>query len=268
MLSEYLNDSRLWFPGLAEYLVTDLVSRNQGRRALVDHYGTQRWLTGDANSPSADTGTVRLGRHFSIIEQLPDYITDSFSDLTFANDESSHGCARIQEAVEVVDNVNTLADTVGCLARSIHLLRAPIDHDISHSSPHLPFSIFVSIPEPTERDASLRVAESLIHESMHLQLTLLDIVEPLVGTSGTSGYSPWKQEIRPVEGLLHGIYVFAVIHQALGVLADLQPSSQPYCAKRRNAIRAEVDILPARQDGLSATGHALWHRSRQYVITQ
>ena len=72
---------------------------------------------------------------------------------------------------------------------------------------------------------------------MHLQLTLLDTVEPLVGTSGTCGYSPWKQEIRPVEGLLHGIYVFAVIHQTLGVLADLQPASQPYCVKRRNAIQ-------------------------------
>ena len=38
MLPEYVNDSRLWFPGLAQYLMTDLVSRDQGRRGLVDHY--------------------------------------------------------------------------------------------------------------------------------------------------------------------------------------------------------------------------------------
>lgn len=266
MLPEYVSDSRLWFPGLAEYLMTDFVSRDQGRRALVDNYGTQRWLTGDANASIVGMGSVRLDRHFSIIEQLPVSTTGSFSDLTFADDKCSHACAQIQDAAEVLEIVNTLADTVGCLTRSIHLLRAPIDHDISHSSPHLPFSVFVSIPEPTERDASLRIAESLVHESMHLQLTLLDSVEPLVSTSGTSGYSPWKQEIRPVEGLLHGIYVFAVIHQALGVLADLQPANQPYCVKRRNAIRAEVGILPAQPDGLSATGDALWQRCRQCVI--
>jgi HEXXH motif-containing protein len=268
MLPEYVNDSRLWFPGLAQYLMTDLVSRDQGRRGLVDHYGTQRWLTGDANASIVGMGTVRLGRHLSIIEQLPVSTIDSFSNLTFADDKGSHACAQIQEAAEVLDSVNTLADTVGCLARSIHLLRASIDHDISHSSPHLPFSVFVSIPEPTERDASLRVAESLIHESMHLQLTLLDTIEPLVDASGTCGYSPWKQEIRPVEGLLHGIYVFAVIHQTLGVLADLQPASQAYCVKRRNAIQAEVGILPAELDGLSATGDALWQRSRRCVMRQ
>lgn len=266
MLPEYVNGSRLWFPGLAEYLITDLVSRDQGRRALVDHYGTQRWLTGDANASIASMGTVRLGRHLSIIEQLPVSTIDSFSNLTFADGNGPHACAQIQEAAEELDSVNTLADTVGCLARSIHLLKAPIDHDISHSSPNLPFSVFVSIPEPNERDANLRVAESFIHESMHLQLTLLDAVEPLVGTSGAGGYSPWKQEIRPVEGLLHGIYVFAVIYQALGVLADLRPASQPYCVKRRNAIQAEVGILSAQPDGLSATGDALWQRSRQCVM--
>jgi HEXXH motif-containing protein len=268
MLPEYVNDSRLWFPGLAGYLMTDLVSMDHERRALIDHYGTQRWLAGDADASVVGMGTVRLGQHLSIIELLPASTINSFSDLTFADERCSHAGARLQEAAEVLDNVNTLADAVGCLARSIHLLKAPRDHDISHSTPDLPFSVFVSIPEPTERDASLRVAESLIHESMHLQLTLLDIVEPLVGTSGTCGYSPWKQEIRPVEGLLHGIYVFAVIHQALGILAEVQPTSQTYCVKRRDAIQAEVGILPALPDGLSATGEALWQRSYQRVMSQ
>jgi hypothetical protein len=268
MLPEHVNDSSLWFPSLAEYLMVDLVSRDQGRRALVDHYGTQRWLTGDANASIVGIGTVRLGRYLSVIEQLPVSTIGSFSNLTFVDDKCSHACAQIQGAAEVLDSVNTLADTVGCLARSIHLLRAPIDHDISHSSPHLPCSVFVSIPEPTERDANLRVAESLIHESMHLQLTLLDAVESLVGSSGAHGYSPWKQEIRPVEGLLHGIYVFAVIYQALGILADLQPASRPYCVKRRIAIQAEVGILPAQPDGLSAVGDTLWQRCRECVLRQ
>src|ERR1022692_3144589 len=115
MLPEYVNECRLWFPGLAEYLMTDLVSRDQGRRALVDHYGTQRWLTGDANASIVGMGTVRLGRHLPVIEQLPVSTTGSFSSLTFADGKCSHACAQIQGAAEVLDSVNTLADTVGCL---------------------------------------------------------------------------------------------------------------------------------------------------------
>jgi HEXXH motif-containing protein len=266
MLPEYANENRLWFPGLAEYLVANLASRLQGRGALIERYGTQRWFTGDTNASIVDMGTVRLGRYLSTIEHLPTSTAASFSNLIFADSIYSRAKAQFQAAARVLDSVSALADTVGRLVRSIHVLRASTDCDVSHSSPQLPFSVFVSIPEPAERDANLRVAESLIHESMHLQLSLLDAVEPLVGASGTSGYSPWKQEVRPVEGLLHGIYVFAVIHQALGVLEDLQPASQPYCTKRRNAIQTEVSILPEQPDGLSTVGNLLWERSRQCVL--
>jgi hypothetical protein len=266
MLTESLNESRLWCPGLAEYLVANFMSRVQGGRILIDHYGTQRWLTRDTSASILDGGVVRLGRYFSTIEQLPKSTTACFSDLIFADNQCSQTTAHLQAAAGVLDCVETLADTVGCLVRSIHLLQAPKDHDVSHSSPQLPFSIFVSIPEPIERDANLRVAESLIHESMHLQLSLIGIIEPLVNTPDAGGYSPWKREFRPVEGLLHGLYVFAVIHQALGFIAESQPASQRYCIKRRNEIQSEVAILPEQPDGLSATGNTLWQRSRQHVL--
>jgi hypothetical protein len=261
-----MNESRLWFPGLAQYLVADLASRVQQRRTLVDHYGTHRWLTGNSSASIDDMGAVRLGQYSATIERLPVSIVTSFSDLTFADNKYSQATAQVQTAAEIFDGVDTLADTVGCLVRSIHLLWAPRDHDVSHSSPQLPFSIFVSIPEPTERHANLRVAESVIHESMHLQLSLLGTVEPLLGTSDSCGYSPWKRELRPVEGLLHGIYVFAVIHQVLGILAETQPSSQAYCIKRRNEIQTEVSILPEQANGLSATGNTLWQKSRRSVL--
>jgi HEXXH motif-containing protein len=266
MLAEYLSESRLWFPGLAEYLVGDFASRVQSRRFLIDHYGTQRWLTGNTCVSIVDMGQVRLGQHSATIERLPITTTAYFSGLTFADNKYSQATAQVQAAAEILDGVDTLADTIGCLVRSIHLLRAPKDHDVSHSSPQLPFSIFLSIPDLTERDANLRVAESLIHESMHLQLSLLDTAEPLLGTSGVSGYSPWKRELRPVEGLLHGIYVFAVIHQVLGIIAETQPGRQSYCVKRRNEIQTEVGILPEQTNGLSAAGNTLWKRSRRSVL--
>ncbi len=266
MPSSYLNERRLWFPGLAEYLVTDFASRAPKLRALIDYYGTQRWLTENTSVSTDDMGAVRLGQYSATIERLPISTASSFSGLTFTDERYSQAIAEVQAAADIIDSVNTLADTVGCLVRSIHLLRAPEDHDVSHSSPHLPFSIFVSIPEPNERNANLRVAEALIHEAMHLQLSLLDTVEPLLGTPGFSGYSPWKRELRPVEGLLHGIYVFAVIHQVLGIIAETQPADRRYCIKRLNEIQTEVSILPELTPGLSAAGNNLWDISRRSVL--
>ena len=101
---------------------------------------------------------------------------------------------------------------------------------------------------------------------MHLQLSLLDTVEPLLGTPGVSGYSPWKRELRPVEGLLHGIYVFAVIHQVLGIITETQPANRPYCVKRLNEIQTEVSILPELTHGLSMVGDNLWDTSRRSVL--
>src|SRR5262249_31638333 len=98
------------------------------------------------------------------------------------------------------------------------------------------------------------------------QLSLFGNIEPLLDTSDACGYSPWKRELRPVEGLLHGIYVFAVIHQVLGIIAETQPASQPYCVKRRNEIQTEVGILPEQTNGLSAAGYTLWQRSRRSVL--
>lgn len=47
-------------------------------------------------------------------------------------------------------------------------------YDVSHSTPVLPLSIFVSVPGADERHAELRLAESIIHEAMHLQLTFIE----------------------------------------------------------------------------------------------
>jgi HEXXH motif-containing protein len=107
------------------------------------------------------------------------------------------------------------------------------------------------------------VAESLIHESMHLQLTLVDSIEPLAVDDRANGYSPWKEELRPVTGLLQGLYVFAVIHQALRILMGVRDDCRPYCRKRSSAIEAEIASLPEKPDGLSEMGMGLWRRCRE-----
>lgn len=183
-----------------------------------------------------------------------------FPDLSFGTGEPADWTPQLREAGDVLSSVADLADSVGCLVRSIHVLRAPRDHDVSHSTPAIPFSAFVSVPRVDERDAALRLAESLVHEAMHLQLTLVDRTDALVIDRRRRAYSPWKEDSRPLEGLLHGLYVFAVIHQVLDLFAEAEPGSRDYCAKRRRQIGKEVANLPPEPDGLSSLGGALWRR--------
>lgn len=150
----------------------------------------------------------------------------------------------------------TLLASVTELARTTHLLRSAGEGmDISHSDPALPFSVFVSVPAAHERFAVLRLAESFIHEAMHLQLSLIEQVVPMVRNSELTYFSPWRNGYRPVGGVLHGLYVFAVIHQWL----MSRGSSCAYAQRRAPEIRDEVEQLMAfpATDGLTPAGAQL-----------
>jgi HEXXH motif-containing protein len=53
---------------------------------------------------------------------------------------------------------------------------------------------------------AVTLAETLVHEFQHVKLgALLDLV-PLVKPGGEKVYAPWRQDPRPVGGLLQGVY--------------------------------------------------------------
>ncbi len=57
----------------------------------------------------------------------------------------------------------------------------------------------------------LFVAEMLLHEFCHNKLRLLQEVVPLISDKYLNQsifYSPWRDEPRPIDGLMHGLYVF------------------------------------------------------------
>ncbi|MFI1097350.1 aKG-HExxH-type peptide beta-hydroxylase [Streptomyces sp. NPDC020917] len=253
-------ENLLWLPGLTVELIAEFISRNRVEPSLVETYGTSRWLAGNAKPPAPDGGNIRLGAHVAKIEYLSSETAMEFEGLRFPSSRDPQTPERIQAAADVLTCIPSMAESIGSVVKAIHPIRSMRDHDVSHSTPGLPFSIFVSIPEKDERDALLRVAESIIHESMHLQLTLVDSIEPLAMDDRSTGYSPWKNEDRPVTGLLHGLYVFAVIHQALGILINVRREWRPYCRKRSSEIKREIATLPEPPEGLSQIGIDLWRR--------
>ena len=257
---------QLWFPGRAPELTTLFENQYRYHRGLISRYGTHRWITSDPSAPRFDAGTFQLGRYQVPVELLPPPTAALFVPLTMAVVDAPTSLSALQEACEVLARIDGLDETVGQLVRAVHLLEAPPSHDVSHSSPELPFSIFVSVPGPGDKNRTLRLAESILHESMHLQLTLIDRFDPIISERPSSEYSPWKKEIRPVSGLLHGLYVFAVIFQVLDSIQNSKPMWSPYCRQRRITIAEEVATLPDTPGGLSRSGTDLWQQCRRAVL--
>jgi HEXXH motif-containing protein len=212
------------------------------------------------SAPRTSLGSVPVGSARFVVELLPTTGSSAFDELPLAERPAPQTTNRLQTAVDTIRTVDDLATTVGCLVRACHVLSAEAGYDVSHSTPALPFSIFVSMPEDGERDAVLRLAESIIHEAMHLQLTLVESIVPLVRFTDASAFSPWKQGARPVQGLLHGLYVFAVIHEVLDALAGADPRASDFANRRRAEITDEVSAIGDARDGLTPIGVEVWDR--------
>jgi len=233
----------LWYPGLAELLVAE------GQRRLDtpgSGYSTSRHLR--AVDPAAvidvapENGTY--GPHLRI-EFMPGPVSAGFLDrgIIPARLDQVNGdlLATLSHSSSLIGIVPSLCDTVGRLALSVHILHVDDpSYDVSFSDPSIPFSVFVSAATGTT--AAARMAEAVIHESMHLQLTLIENTVPLVRNSLTKHYSPWKRELRPVSGIVHALYVFRVIDHWLQRL-EMNGSLASYARHRRVQIAADVREL-------------------------
>ena len=107
-----------------------------------------------------------------------------------------------------------------------------------------------------DRNSVLRVAENLIHETLHLQLTLFEGLSPLVNTASTwSMHSPWKQERRPVQGLLHGLYVFSVLRWMWRQVSETTQNrtERDFALRRIAEIDEEVSSIRALEESPALT---------------
>jgi HEXXH motif-containing protein len=152
------------------------------------------------------------------------------------------------------------------LAWRCHVIIAKrADYDVSFSDPEIPFSIFISVPMQNDRSALLRVAENIVHETMHLQLSLFEGRCPLVDTASTWAlHSPWKHQQRPAQGILHGLYVFHVLWWMWQQIAQStrSASDRTFALGRICDIEREINAVRAVEDSpaLTQAGNAFLHR--------
>lgn len=243
-----------WFPGLADMLVERFWGATPSFCSAG--YSTEEWLSG--TPPSA---TLAIPGHARMeIEELPFTFYSRFRAPCFT-DQAPMAATAIASALTRLERMGARESVAG-VVRSIHCI-APrgLGYDCSHSEPSIPFSVFVSIPLG-ERHAELRLAESLLHEGMHLQLTLIERLVPLIDYDAGSGYSPWQKSERPLQGVLHGLYVFAAIHRWLQHLATeptLSSDDRAYVDRRLDEIEKEISAVGtlSRAPGLTDFGRSL-----------
>jgi HEXXH motif-containing protein len=176
------------------------------------------------------------------IELLPAITTGRYRGLTFAERRAAEVArASLERAFDLIERVPTLSRTVAYLVRSVHVLTATPCFDVSHSDPEVPFSIFVSVPGGDEAHGPTRLAEAIVHECMHLQLTFIERALPMVADMGYNLFSPWQECLRPVQGVLHGLYVFGVVDAFLEALEpNLEEDERRFVERRRGQIAGEI----------------------------
>ena len=232
----------------------------------MSNYGTHRWLQNDPTAELLELATLDLGNSLECrIEELPapSRVRYETFGLVFPRSVTTEAnISAVRSALYLIALVPSLYATVAAYLRTLHVLQAPgRDFDVSHSDPEVPFSIFVSIPSG-ERASKLRLAESIIHECMHLQLTMIEAELPLVCDRNMLVFSPWQQTVRPLGGVLHGLYVFSVIDAYFKALHSghlLTLDERKFVSKRREQITQEVAQVAdlANVEGLTNEGEDL-----------
>jgi len=113
----------------------------------------------------------------------------------------------------------------------------------------------------------LRVAESILHECMHLQLTLIEDQISLLVADNEHHFSPWRRTFRPTRGVLHALYVFRAVQDfftAIVATKHLSEAENNHVSRRLRDIDVEVEQLgdlSASQD-LTPAGKAFVARLR------
>ncbi|TCM07460.1 HEXXH motif-containing putative peptide modification protein [Sphingomonas sp. PP-CC-3G-468] len=171
-------------------------------------------------------------------------------------------------AQNMIEECADLADAVRTVTQHVHLLDASPGYDVSHSEPRWLNRIFVSVPDRRDEVGALRFAEGVIHEAMHLALTLLELQHPLVRGGADMMPSPWRHEPRPTGGVLHGLFVFSCLHAAFRELSrGCRGAAAEHVRGRLDDISAEVLSIDLKtlSAGLTPLGCELAHDWSQGV---
>jgi HEXXH motif-containing protein len=154
------------------------------------------------------------------IRQTPSIYTPDLTPLQLRSIEQASWLLK-----EAAPGIRAEMDQMG--VRLVPLFTAPGARE-SFSVRELPDVIYCSLPNAFE------LADLICHEFLHLKLFLLEEAHPLLSGTAPLVASPWRSDLRPTRGLLHGICVFEMIATVFDRVFDrFRPSSR---GERRRLI--------------------------------
>lgn len=219
----------------------------------------------DPREPTHDGPPVDLA---GLVTAIPAHLVEELEARGLVGAEATtQSLLLVTAAAGWIARMPQLARVCRDVVHFIHLLEAEAGYDLSHSEPRWRNTILVSVPEREDQIGALRLAESVVHEAMHLHLTIREQHQRLVVQSAGTMASPWRPEPRPVRGVLHGLYVFGSLSYFFQGLIDdgaLGPAGRGHLSRRLSEIAEEVQSidLPALCDRLTHDGVRLARRCR------
>ena len=255
-LEDILLHPAQWTPalpaGLRQVGVSDLLTP---LGVDFESYGTARMMARDARESRRTIGKVDhpVGRKGGLVllEKLPPRAVAELEamGLSVRTVDESTALADIEILRQAWVLIHAAWPELSCsveqLVRCIHLVKASSpDTDCSYSRPDLPFSVFLSVPSPGSHARVERVAEALVHETMHLQLSLLERGIQLVESDRPDAvsFSPWRDCERNAQGVLHGLYVFVIVQRMWQLASQRSPRGldERFAEARVRAVRDEI----------------------------
>ncbi|WP_052483687.1 HEXXH motif-containing putative peptide modification protein [Flavobacterium sp. MEB061] len=261
----------LWEDSLTEDLIEYQWTEFGRLNIWPSNYSTARALFWDASLPDSDKILIfQSDASVSTQLEMPQQQMDPFYDscgLEMIQKESlnsNDAKEKLSKAFALAGTIENLQSFLVKIVKNIQIVEQhDPEIDTSHSDPKIAFSIFVTICPDSSEISSLRVAESIVHEAMHLKLTLIEKHEELaILDTAETFYSPWRDENRPVKGVLHGLFVFCAVldmYETLMRLKAFTCEAVSFIDMRICSIKDELNLLTdfPQNPGLTTSGKSL-----------
>jgi HEXXH motif-containing protein len=183
-----------------------------------------------------------------IVDDADPYRRQPGSDVhePMPDDELSAWVASLQDAWGVLEERHPdQADAVAAGLLVLTPLRASGSAATTSATGRHAFGA-VSLSRPAD---GIRGACGLVHEFQHTKLNgLSDVLRLLDSAPDSPSYSPWREDPRPLIGLLHGIYAWLAVTRFWAAETDARPAApvaEFECARARRQLLLAVRTAQA-----------------------
>lgn len=259
-------NSRLYLPGLRgvwlcpkDLSFTDLLARvdhetltlsaPDGRRAVLDR---SQILVAARERRTAALRRLADGFRYRVLPlscelfevsngdpylRLPERVSYNFETLTRPAED--RWVLSIERAWDMIVEADPLvADEIAnVIDVMVPVVSDVVDVHLSSSFPELFGGFYLSWSSQAQT-----LAEAIVHEYHHVKLNAILENDPIIigGTEEAIFYSPWRDDPRPLSGLLHAVYAFAGVTRFwLAHLKCIAHASEPSETERIGAMIAK-----------------------------